>query len=93
MGVISLLVAIFGKNFLNPKVRMLLLALGLTIFTIRARKIYKTYEKAQKEAEKAEQDYKVAVMLQAKQGHKIEDVMPPEPKAEAQPKMVAQPAT
>lgn len=90
MSVISLLVAIFGKDFLNPKLRILLLAVGLTIFTIRARKIFKTYKTAQDEAAKAEQDYKVAVMLRAKQGH--EALAEPEPKAKVEPKLAAQPA-
>lgn len=91
MSVITLLAAIFGKDFLNPKVRILLLVFGLTLFTIRARKIFKDYKKAEEEAAKAEQDYKVAMMLQAQQGH--EALATPEPKAKLLPKPETQPAT
>jgi len=62
---ISLLVAIFGKNFLDYRIRMLLLAVGLTVFTIKARKILKAHG----EAKQAEQDYKVALALRAEQQH------------------------
>lgn len=81
---ITLLTAIFGKSFLNPKVRILLFVIGITIFTIRARRIFKTYKQATEEAAKAEQDYKVGMMLQAQQGHEVL-AAPPAPKVEAQP--------
>ena len=87
MDMISLLAAIFGKGFLDYRVRILLFVVGLTIFTIRARRIFKTYKQATEEAEKAERDYKVAVMLQAKQGH--EALAAPEPKAKIQPQPAA----
>ena len=59
---ITLLALIFGEKFLDPRLRAVLLVVGLTFFAYRARKAYVKY----KAAKEAENDYMAALVMQAK---------------------------